>query len=464
MISNKAWRRIYWGVMALGVKWTPRTQAQRMLRKYGSNFMHYIPMADEVAHWNTDEPWATRAKRGHLNFSAKQVDFYRFLIRRMPQFVEHHLSQCLQEDPDSVTPWEELEALLHAGYRLPVELKTDWIEHGMEYEPAAIELLLENGVLGDHNLTVECYFDRTLYCSWLPRVIRWGIPVDLDGFLIQAVDYTTREYELIESDRILNGFDPRTQYQVQCFIQQLLDFGANPNVITRIPTDPGVIPALMLHGADPNATGWTRRFETRVWGSERHIITMWAHYGWLPPVQHAWWFFNCLVDWGCWGEVDGFMDHFGRNLVDTACCCLKKMIEHRKMDFALRMVVMFPEILADDHLIFHEIVKWYAESDWTLNRDLIERVLSAGCLVDDDSILLCIQGNQRDLARQALYQRQFTWLYPSRVEKLGVTWAAKLVEDFIPLRFIEERRPFWAQSVSGSGSGDSDSDSGSDSD
>ncbi|KAJ3081020.1 hypothetical protein HK102_002638 [Quaeritorhiza haematococci] len=345
----------------------------------------------------------------------------------MPQAVERNVLQFLQKPPDSI---RQLEGYLGAGYRLPVELKTDWIEHGMDCEPAAIELLLENGALGDHNLTAY-YFDPPFHCSWLPRVLWWGIPVDLDGLLVQAVDYTTKKYEPIEEDRILNKFDPRAQYQAQCFIQQLLDLGANPNVITRIPTDPGVIPVLMLHGADPDAAGWSRRFETGVWGSEAHIVKTWAHYGWLPPAQHA---------------------------------GLKKMIEHRKMDFAIRMTAMFPEILADDYLIFHEIVKWYVESGWTLNRDLIERALSTGCLVDSRSVLLCIRGNQRDIARKALYQRQITWTYPSEVEKLGISWGMKLVQDLIPLRFIEDRRPFWADHSDSdsavSGSGDSDSDSG----
>ncbi|KAJ3082502.1 hypothetical protein HK102_001640 [Quaeritorhiza haematococci] len=402
--------------VALGVKWNPATQAQRMVRKYGNNFMDYIPIADED--WNTEEPWATRTKRGYLNFSTKQVDFYRFLIRRMPQAVERNVLRFLQKPPDSIRPWEQLEGYLGAGYRLPVQ--SDWIEHAMDCEPAAIELLLENGVLGDHNLHLDTYyFDPPFHCSWLPRVIRWGIPVDLDPLLVQAMDYTTRKYEPIEEDRILNSFNPHTQYQAQCFIQQLLDLGANPNAVTRIPTDPGVMAVLMLHGADPDAAGWSRRFETGVWGSEAHIVKTWAYYEWLPPAQHAGWFFNCLVDWGCWGEVDVFMNHFGRNLVDAACWGLKKMIEHRKMDPAIRMVAMFPEILANDRSIFHEIVKWYAESDWTLNRDLIERALSTGCLVDHRSILLCIRGNQRDIARKALYQRQMTWTYPSDVEKLG---------------------------------------------
>ncbi|KAJ3079730.1 hypothetical protein HK102_003545 [Quaeritorhiza haematococci] len=455
--------------VALRVKWDPATQAQRMIRKYGPDFLDHVPIADEMAHWDTGP---TRTKRGYITLSTKQVDFYRFLIRRMLQAVERHVLECLKKNPDSIAPWEQLEALFQVGYRLPVELKTDWIHHAMDCEPAAIELMLENGVLGDHNLHLDAFFeecfDRTFHCSWLPRVLRWGIPVDLDALLVETVDHTTQKYELIEEDRIINGFNPRAQYQVQCFIQQLLEFGANLNVITWIPTDPGVISVLMLHGADPNAAGWSRRYETRVWGSEEHIVKTWAHYGWLPPAQHAGWFFNCLVDWGCWGAVDVFMDHFGRNLVDAACWSLRKMIEHRKMDFALHMVAMFPEILADDRSIFGKIVKWYAESDWTLNWDLIEKVLSTGCLVGHWSILLCIQSNQRDIARKALYQRQMTWTYPSEVEKLGVTWAVKLVQDFIPLRQIEDRRPFWADSWDSrsgdSGSGDSDLDSNPDSD
>ncbi|KAJ3052712.1 hypothetical protein HK102_011844, partial [Quaeritorhiza haematococci] len=63
------------------------------------------------------------------------------------------------ENPYALAPWEQLEAFLGQGC-----VKPDWIHHAMEYEAAVVELL-ETGILGDHNLTVDCYFDPPYHCS-----------------------------------------------------------------------------------------------------------------------------------------------------------------------------------------------------------------------------------------------------------------------------------------------------------
>ncbi|KAJ3058967.1 hypothetical protein HK102_010227, partial [Quaeritorhiza haematococci] len=228
--------------VALGVKWNPATQAQRMICKYRDDFLRHVPIGDQLT---GEEHFPTRNKRLYINFSTQQMDFYRFLIRRMPKVVERSLLRCLEEtsrDPDTVGEWEEIEAFLRLGTRVDVALfvSPQWIEHIMSYEPAVVELLVENGILGDHNMALDTYFQSCFHvpdhCSWVGRLIRWGLPVDLDSVLRMTVEYTTIEYEPLEEDRIYNKFDPQTQFQAQTFIQQLLEFGADPMVLVDTKT------------------------------------------------------------------------------------------------------------------------------------------------------------------------------------------------------------------------------------
>ncbi|KAJ3063968.1 hypothetical protein HK102_008339, partial [Quaeritorhiza haematococci] len=82
--------------VALGVKWSPPTQAQRMIRKNGCHFMPHIRVGDE-----TDTKTPTRTQRGYIKLSRDQVRFYEYLIRRHPDViakeVEHHVTDLKRE-------------------------------------------------------------------------------------------------------------------------------------------------------------------------------------------------------------------------------------------------------------------------------------------------------------------------------------------------------------------------------
>ncbi|KAJ3078341.1 hypothetical protein HK102_004564 [Quaeritorhiza haematococci] len=431
--------------VALGVKWNPATQAQRMIRKYGDDFLRHVPIGDELAlNWGTGSP--TWGKRGFIQFSAQQMDFYRFLVRRKPEVVKHCLEETTRE-PSVVEEWWYMEAFLHLGTRVDMTpyMSPRWIEHIMDYEPAVIELLLHNGVLGDHNFNADAFFqecfDGSFHCTWVGQLIRWGIPMDLDALLVLAVQYTTRQYEPLEIDRILNKFDPRTQFQAQTFIQQLLDFGADPMVLvgTKTPTDPVVTEILLQYGADPDTLGWPNL--PLIWGSDRDRIAMWLRYGWLPMVDDADLYFSCLLTWELWDLADMLLRHFKRNLVGVVeQDGLSTAIKARQLDLVKFMVRMFPEILRRNHNIFTGIVEWYAESEWKMDFELIEMVLSIGCDVFKDTILLCIKGNQQDITRKALFQPRVRTVYWDSKLLKEFPWAPKLVRDVMCLRRREEKQ------------------------
>ncbi|KAJ3058610.1 hypothetical protein HK102_010396, partial [Quaeritorhiza haematococci] len=114
-------------------------------------------------------------------------------------------------------------------------------------------------------------------------------------------------------------------------------------------------------------------------------IATWVDYGWFPPVEYAQTYFWALLKWGCWDAADLFLRHFKRNLiriVETGG--LQMAIEGRQLDLTKRMVRIFPEILRWDPGVFQSIVEWYAETDWKMDFELIETVLSIGCDVFDD--------------------------------------------------------------------------------
>ncbi|KAJ3077777.1 hypothetical protein HK102_004973 [Quaeritorhiza haematococci] len=379
--------------VALGVKWSPGTQAQRMIRKYGDDFLEHVAIGDELAHWDSG---ATRSDRRYILFSPQQMDFYRYLLRRMPEVVE---------------------------------------------------LLVEKGIIGDHNfyadaafIEKELFYDPFLLYGWIPRLIRWGIPMDLDSLLRMTVEYTTTEYEPLEIDRIYNKFDPRTQFQAQTFIQQLLDFGADPNVLVGVktPTDPVVTEILLQHGADPSTLSWPR--SGWIWGCEKDRISLWCQYGWLPTVDDADLYFSCLLNWKRWDLVDVFLRHFKRNLVGVVeKKGLSIAIKARQLDLVKRMVTTFLGILGETPSSYSSTADWYVETDWKLDFELIEMVLSAGCVVDGADLLKCIKGNQRDIARKAFFQpKLFRWPHFNRV-KDGPAWALKLIDDLMCLVFREDR-------------------------
>ncbi|KAJ3072015.1 hypothetical protein HK102_006333 [Quaeritorhiza haematococci] len=421
--------------VALGVKWNPGTQAQRLIRKYGGDFL---------VHSNWDDSGPTRTKRHFIQFSAQQLEFYRFVIRRMPEVVK----DCLKEtarDPDVVEEWWHIEAFLQLGVYIP-HVSPQWIEHIMNYEPAVVELLLHNGILRDHNMTLDTYFQWCFHapdhCSWVARLIRWGIPMDLDALLDLAVRYTTNEYEPLEEDRIIRKFDPRAQSRTQAFIQQLLNFGADPNTLTDTPTDPGVMEVLLQYGAEPELLGWTRSTRWRMGRNDEGKIALWVKYGWGPlDLEDIDWYFYCLLSSGWWDAADTFLTRFGRTLAGVVGRQgLRIAVEGRQLDLVRRMVKMFPEVLREDNLIFRGIVKWYADVDWKMDLGLIETVLSTGCSVDTDSLLMCIKGDQRDIARKAIFQpeRYIGWL-GSEV-KDGPAWVPKLDET---LRYLRQSENKW---------------------
>ncbi|KAJ3077489.1 hypothetical protein HK102_005193, partial [Quaeritorhiza haematococci] len=423
--------------VALGVKWNPGTQAQRLIRKYGGDFL---------VHSNWDDSGPTRTKRQFIQFSAQQLEFYRFVIRRMPEVVKHSLEETAR-DPDGVEEWWHIEAFLQLGGQLTPfvtpYVSPQWIEHIMNYEPAVVELLLHNGILGDHNMTLDTYFqwcfDAPVHCSWVVRLIRWGIPMDLDALLDLAVRYTTNEYEPLEEDRIIRKFDPRAQLRAQTFIEQLLNFGADPNTLTDTPTDPGVMEVLLQHGADPELLGWTHSTRWRMGGNLHDKIALWVKYGWGPlDLEDIDWYFYCLLSSGWWDAADTFLTRFGRTLAGVVGRQgLRIAVEGRQLDLVWRMVKMFPEVLREDNLIFRGIVKWYADVDWKMDFDLIETVLSTGCSVDTDSLLMCIRGDQRDIARKAIFQPE---RYICNINEAGLPWVPKLIETLKSLRQNENRQ------------------------
>ncbi|KAJ3067923.1 hypothetical protein HK102_007304 [Quaeritorhiza haematococci] len=300
----------------------------------------------------------------------------------MPEVV----GRCMDFERLERVDWQHLEAFLQLGARIP-PLTVPFLQYVIEDMPAVVELLVENGIIGDHNfvdatfIEEEIYYDPFLLYDWVPRLIRWGIPMDLDSLLQTTVEYTTGRYKVLEEDRIYTGFDPRTQFRAQTFIQQLLDFGADPNVLvgTAAATDPAVVEILMRHGADPTT----------------------------------------LV------EVQG----------------LKMAIEARQLDVVKRMVRIFPEISREDSFIFMQIIDWYIETDWQLDLELVEMLLSNGCAVNSLTIWTCIEANQQEITRKALFQPVLSPCpNPLDSDPHGPAWAPKLVRDVVCLRQREEQQ------------------------
>ncbi|KAJ3081016.1 hypothetical protein HK102_002634 [Quaeritorhiza haematococci] len=427
--------------VALGVKWNPATQAQRMIRKYGNDFLEHVAIGDELAHWDSG---ATRSDRRYILFSTQQMDFYRYLLWCMPEVI----GRCLDFPRPERVHWQHLEAFLHLGARIPL-LTVPFLQYVIEDFPAVVELLVENGIIGDHNfyadaafIEKELFYDPFLLYSWVPWLIRWGIPMDLDSLLRMTVEYTTTEYEPLEIDRINNKFDPRTQFQAQMFIQQLLEFGADPNILVGVktPTDPVVTEILLQHGADPGTLGWPR--SGWIWGSEKDRISLWCQYGWLPTVDDADLYFSCLLNWKRWDLVDVFLRHFKRNLVGVVeKKGLSIAIKARQLDLVKRMVTTFPEIFRKDSFIFMQIIDWYVETDWQLDLELVEMLLSNDCAVNSRTIWTCIEANQQEITRKALFQPVLSPCpNPLDSDPHGPAWAPKLVRDMVRLRQREDRQ------------------------
>ncbi|KAJ3067677.1 hypothetical protein HK102_007362, partial [Quaeritorhiza haematococci] len=130
--------------VALGVKWDPATQAQRMIRKYGGSFMSHIRIGDE-----TDNDRTSRSQRGYINFTDDQLRFYEYLVRRLPKVVAREVQEqlpALETDcPEDAL--ERLEPLLKFGVKINhVSIRS--LTNALYDVPVVIELLLETGQVG----------------------------------------------------------------------------------------------------------------------------------------------------------------------------------------------------------------------------------------------------------------------------------------------------------------------------
>ncbi|KAJ3062736.1 hypothetical protein HK102_008672, partial [Quaeritorhiza haematococci] len=369
--------------VAFGTKWDSATQAQRMIRKYGSNqYISHIQVGD-------DHNGVSETKRGNIRDA--QTRFYEFLIKRRSRDVRTAVAS-LALDPEQ---GYKLQPFLALGVKLQVDLDPDWLRHA---EPATLELLLETGQLdpdspalgpGSFPAVLKTAPSSNFEFRMLRKLLHWGVPVDLDGLLVDSIrDSNWRFHRCFKENRYT--------HQV---VTELLCHGANPDS-TVSPEDPDVISTLMIHGADPNR--WAGDWFTT---GDKVKIATWVDYGWFPPVEYAQSYFWPLLKWGCWDAADLFLRHFKRNLIRTVeTGGLLLAIEGRQLDVVKRMVRIFPEILRRDPNIFTSIVEWYTETDWKMDFGLIDLVLSIGCDVFEDAILLCIKGNQREITRKALFQ------------------------------------------------------------
>ncbi|KAJ3074289.1 hypothetical protein HK102_005824, partial [Quaeritorhiza haematococci] len=112
--------------VALGVKWDPATQTQRMIRKYGRyDFLSHIQLADErINEADEDEEQTyTTTHRGNLNFSGDQLRFYKYLVKRLPDVAAQEVKQCIKstndDEEDNDDAWEQhLQPFLISGFKL----------------------------------------------------------------------------------------------------------------------------------------------------------------------------------------------------------------------------------------------------------------------------------------------------------------------------------------------------------
>ncbi|KAJ3071207.1 hypothetical protein HK102_006488 [Quaeritorhiza haematococci] len=421
--------------VALGVKWNRATQTQRMIRKYGSNqYISHIRVGDEG--YDHDGNYAiSETSRGFVRLSNAQTRYYKFLIKRRPHDVTRAVASLVVEickNPENCVKWYKLQPFLSLGIKVDLPLQPDWLWHTYEWEPAFLELLLETGQLdsdspalgpGGVPAVLNVAPVTKIECRMLSRLLRWRVPMDLDQILEDTIRDSNRQMEL--------RF-PRLQV-----ITELLRHGADPDSIAVTPEDPNVIGILMLHGADPNC--WAGDWYTT--GDKVKIATC-VDYGWLPPVEYVQSYFWPLLKWGCWDAADIFLCHYKRDLIHTVeNGGLLLAIEGRQLDLTKCMVSLFPEILRQDHKIFASIVEWYAERDWKMDFGLIDLVLSIGCDVFEDTIMLCIEGIQREITRKVLFQpRVCTVHWGPKSLKDAPSWAPKLVRDVMYLRRREEKQ------------------------
>ncbi|KAJ3073459.1 hypothetical protein HK102_006001 [Quaeritorhiza haematococci] len=300
--------------VALGVKWDPATQAQRMIHKYGRyDFVPHIQVADETME---DTP----TKRGFLNFSTDQLRFYEYLVKRLPDVVSSTVRQQIKS-----TEYEHLQAFVRFGIKIQQEdLKPEPLLTVIECYPALLELLLETAQVDvDESLKVTRFHHSESFVRNCVRLLRWGVPLDLDGFLFHCLERSNKTYKY-------TGEDLRLRYARQGLIRELLLHGANPNLRCKIPEDPDVIDLMMLHGADPDSNGWLQQVEQlSCWSIYK--LECWIRNGWVPketrdvtqPYRSRVWFFRLFVVEENRMVAEILLDHFGQKLRPYADLSLK---------------------------------------------------------------------------------------------------------------------------------------------
>ncbi|KAJ3088290.1 hypothetical protein HK102_009108 [Quaeritorhiza haematococci] len=345
--------------VALGVKWEPATQAQRMIRKYGWSFLSHIQLADERVNEadETQERPYTTTQRGYLNFSGDQLRFYKYLVKRLPDVAAREVERLIkstdddEDDEDYDFAWEErLQPFLRSGFKLQA-LTPGLVLAAVEWHPALLELLLETGQLDvTEPVKVKLHSYHTQSCMQnCVRLLRWGAPVDVDGLLLSCLERSNKTYEFGCEDLPL-------RFARHGLIRELLIHGANPNLACGIPEDPDVITLMMLHGADPDTNGWFGQVE-HLWSCSIYKLECWVKNGWFPketrdPLDGGSpaWFFRLFIRERNEAVAEMLLDHFGRKLLPCAGITIKDAMSLRWFRFVDKMVQMFPEI--DPQLYF----------------------------------------------------------------------------------------------------------------
>ncbi|KAJ3085605.1 hypothetical protein HK102_013998 [Quaeritorhiza haematococci] len=218
--------------VALGIKWSPATQAQRMIRKYGA-----YCFLDHAA----DETVSTRTRRRYINFTNYQLRFYEYLVRRHPDVVAKEIELF---ETAFLNAFQQLEPLLKLGVRLSHAVSMESLEDALYHAPVVIELLLETGQLDCDEITASADF--------LPLH-----PTAVLGVGEQHI-----------------------------LIRELLDRGANPNAVKSVLYTPAAMAMLLERSADPDAIGWGRKI-LKFRAADLWILDMWIlDYGWLPVPAH----------------------------------------------------------------------------------------------------------------------------------------------------------------------------------
>ncbi|KAJ3080964.1 hypothetical protein HK102_002673 [Quaeritorhiza haematococci] len=396
--------------VALGVKWSPATQAQRMVRKYGRHFMPHIRIGDE-----TDTKTPTRTKRGYIPFTNDQVRFYEYLIKRcgdvIAKEVEHHVTNLethldpdFDYDPFLESSWlqhvqytlDQLEPLLRLGVR--IKIPTRALHVVVWHAPVMIEVLLETGQL--ETLPPYRDFVPEINALLFARLLRWGLPLDLDfllGYCVRRSNHTT----------------PRLRMEFLMLMQHLLNHGANPKAVESVPYTREAMTMLLDAGADPDTNRWGRKV-LHFARDDLWILDTWIlDYTWLPRASEYRSDQSDPSSVLCklarnqrWAAATVLLDHFGREIGLFARFVLSETSRvmypgpndaQAQFDFVKKMVTVFPEAVES-----HKVISWYSKTQWTLDLSLLQIIMRKKCRFTRSSIMLCIKDNQEHVLAEAI--------------------------------------------------------------